>query len=627
MQYRRRGLVAVIATVLLVVAVPSAAQAWTVTVRVHGAGGVIEVPNRFGENLNMTNCTISPDGRTESSESNCVGGTANGLYNSGNVVRLAPLLPTDGAAYIRGWRFSKWVDGTGSGQINCDPQETTGNQFSPTYCEFQIFANLYVDLYFTDNFGPEDTSLSGGPTGIVSSSSATFNFNAASDPEASFECRLDRPGQTGSYLPCGNSGDKSETYSDLFTDGTYTFYVRGKDWEGKPDPTPVSRTWTVDRTGPTVSITNGPADGGSTSQTQPTFTFTAGETATYECSVDGGPYTGCTSPYQVPTPLAETAHTFAVRAYDTLNNPGGATTRSFTVDVTPPQTTLLTGPGEGTTTPSRSTTFTFASPESSMQFECRIDDEAFAPCTSPYTRELDNGDHAFEVRAKDAAGNVDATPERRTWRVNSLDDDADGYNRPQDCNDADPAIHPGANDVAGNGVDEDCDGADRPVPVDSDVDRDGVAVPLDCNDTNPAIYPGAADAPGNGVDENCDGADAAFAIVSASLRHFWLWRGSRTWATTLKLSGVTPGAVVTFSCKGRGCPFKSRRLKPRANGTLDLAKVLKKRKLAKGALLTIRISAVGMTATVVTFRMRRGKAPSGGKFLCQAPGAAKPSPC
>ena len=40
-----------------------------------------------------------------------------------------------------------------------------------------------------------------------------------------------------------------------------------------------------------------------------------------------------------------------------------------------------------------------------------------------------------------------------------------------------------------------------------DGDADGSFPPADCNDSNPAVKPGAADTPGNGVDEDCSGAD------------------------------------------------------------------------------------------------------------------------
>ncbi len=45
------------------------------------------------------------------------------------------------------------------------------------------------------------------------------------------------------------------------------------------------------------------------------------------------------------------------------------------------------------------------------------------------------------------------------------------------------------------------------LPGDGDNDGDGFSNAIDCNDCSPQINPGAYDAPGNGVDEDCDGAD------------------------------------------------------------------------------------------------------------------------
>ncbi|MEZ4398668.1 MAG: putative metal-binding motif-containing protein [Kofleriaceae bacterium] len=40
-----------------------------------------------------------------------------------------------------------------------------------------------------------------------------------------------------------------------------------------------------------------------------------------------------------------------------------------------------------------------------------------------------------------------------------------------------------------------------------DRDGDGVGEAVDCDDTRPDVYPGAADLDGDGVDQNCDGVD------------------------------------------------------------------------------------------------------------------------
>lgn len=43
-----------------------------------------------------------------------------------------------------------------------------------------------------------------------------------------------------------------------------------------------------------------------------------------------------------------------------------------------------------------------------------------------------------------------------------MDQDQDGWTVPQDCDDADPDVNPGAAEAAGDGVDSDCDGLDDP---------------------------------------------------------------------------------------------------------------------------------------------------------------------
>ena len=92
---------------------------------------------------------------------------------------------------------------------------------------------------------------------------------------------------------------------------------------------------------------------------------------------------------------------------------------------------------------------------------------------------------------------------RITW-CDPADLDGDGFVPPQDCGEGDPAIHPGAPEKCGDGVDQDCNGADLSCFGLTDQDRDGYPPPFDCDDRNPAIHPGAPEIC-NGLDDDCDG--------------------------------------------------------------------------------------------------------------------------
>ncbi|HOX46615.1 MAG TPA: MopE-related protein [Myxococcota bacterium] len=76
-----------------------------------------------------------------------------------------------------------------------------------------------------------------------------------------------------------------------------------------------------------------------------------------------------------------------------------------------------------------------------------------------------------------------------------------------DCQDGDPAVHPGAPEVCGDGVDQDCAGGDLTCACPDD-DDDGHPQTAcggdDCDDTQAFVHPGAAEVCGDRLDNDCD---------------------------------------------------------------------------------------------------------------------------
>jgi parallel beta-helix repeat protein len=83
-----------------------------------------------------------------------------------------------------------------------------------------------------------------------------------------------------------------------------------------------------------------------------------------------------------------------------------------------PQTTMDSGPSFASATYNGDPSFSFSSSEPNSTFECKLDSGSWVSCTSPKSYSgLANGEHTFSVRAIDRAGNADASPEIRRWRV------------------------------------------------------------------------------------------------------------------------------------------------------------------------------------------------------------------
>ncbi|MGE5820190.1 MAG: M6 family metalloprotease domain-containing protein, partial [Deltaproteobacteria bacterium] len=197
---------------------------------------------------------------------------------------------------------------TGSHTFQVQSTDLAGNT-DPTPASY----NWTIDLT------APDTTITGGPTGTISSNSAMFNWTGTDNLTATgslvYAYRLD-PIEPN-YSAFG--GATMASYSSLGV-GTYTFYVKAKDQAANEDASPATRSFTVgvDTTPPDTSITSAPP--ALSNSTTAVFNFSATETgSTFQCSLDGGSFTNCSSP-QSYLGLAGASHAFQVRATDSAGN-------------------------------------------------------------------------------------------------------------------------------------------------------------------------------------------------------------------------------------------------------------------------------------------------------------------
>ena len=363
---------------------------------------------------------------------------------------------------------------------------------------------------------PPTTTITSGPQGTTSATSARFAFTS-SEAGSGFQCQLDG----GSWTACTSP----QPYSSLAL-GAHTFSVRATDPAGNVDPSPPVASWTIDTVANVPVTLTSPTDGVVTNNSVPTFSgaasasdgditveiddsngnpvelldataaaawsvaaspalpdgsYTAfasqlgsdGVTTDYSATIsltvdtsppavtltsgpagtgndntpalgggagtapgDGGVtldiYSGTTAtgtPVQTiaanlsasswsatTAALADGTYTARAQQSDTAGNQGQSAKRTFTIDTTPPDTTISSAPPASTTATSASFSFDSSKPGSS--FQCRLDSGAWSACSSPhgYTG-LSVGAHSFGVRATDASGNVDPSPATATWTI------------------------------------------------------------------------------------------------------------------------------------------------------------------------------------------------------------------
>jgi len=219
-------------------------------------------------------------------------------YDEGSVVPIT-------ATAASGYAFDYWTGDVAS----ADSPTTT----------VTIDASKTITAHFVDITLP-DTSITSSPENPSNSADASFGF-ISTEPGSTFECQLDGGGFSACTSP--------KTYTGL-ADGDHTFAARAIDADSNVDPSPASYSWTIDTVAPDTSITAYPPN--PSHSVDASFSFTSTEPgSTFECQLDGGGFSTCTSPHAY-TGLDHGDHTFEVRAIDGVGNVGTTASYSWTIN-------------------------------------------------------------------------------------------------------------------------------------------------------------------------------------------------------------------------------------------------------------------------------------------------------
>jgi hypothetical protein len=168
---------------------------------------------------------------------------------------------------------------------------------------------------------------------------------------------------------------------------------------------------------PLATITGHPAP--VTNSISARFGFvSAKKNSLFQCQLDGEPFTACTSTTTY-NGLPDGSHTFTVKATDAGNDTDtDPPSFTWTIDTKPPRSAITSSPP--VLTSSTLAQFSFSSTKADSTFQCRLDGNVLAECTSPLTYTgLSAGSHTFTVSAKDGFNNIEATPSIYTWTIDT----------------------------------------------------------------------------------------------------------------------------------------------------------------------------------------------------------------
>ncbi len=314
-------------------------------------------------------------------------------------------------------------------QLASGVQGTTTASATPNSSQGEIFAILMNNAARWTN---DLVSSLGISTVYASGETVNLNLGMLNDGQIvtiTYRVAIENPITPSTTTQISNQGT-------VTGDAGLTILTDDPDAGGTADPT---ITPLADETPPETSIDTQPSDPGN--DNTPTFQFSGMDNVTlpgsltFECQIDGGGFSACTSPHTTAA-LSDGSHTFEVAAKDAaLNVDASPASYTWVVDGTPPTTTMDSQPTDPDTDPTP--TFTFSGNDGSgsgvASLQCKMDGGVYGACTSPFTSTtLTDGSHTFYVFAVDNAGNEDVSPASYTWTIDGTAPDTTITSNPSD---------------------------------------------------------------------------------------------------------------------------------------------------------------------------------------------------
>ena len=553
-----RGRIALLAAVVgLLLAAPSALAAGTVTVAVTGQGSA----TGSGINCNQTGGPDCTEAYADSSHQEC----DYSLKPPCHDVTDFPFESFTAGPDSNGYVFNGWS--------GCD-------SVNGRVCSLEVLSDTVLIAAFRDAQAPSVPAPSPGSGvqrgTITLSDSPTDNSGTINRVE--FRVR-------GVLVATDTTAPYSASFSTAsVADGSAV--VRATAFDGSGNSSFAESTVTIDNTAPGISVTNGPDGQTFGPNSTQSWTFTATDAtsgvAAVECSLvltsspdSFGPCSGGNGSHSV-TNKPDGSYRFTVRVRDNGGLVTTAPARTFSIDATPPDTTITSGPADASSSTDTTATFAFAATQDGSTFECRVYPAALTPpafgsCSGNGTHTASGfapGTYAFEVRAKDPYGNTDASPAKRTFTITT---------------------------------------PPPPPPSGGDGGSAGGTTGGSTGGTTGGTTGGST---GGGT-----GSAPPFDPFISSL---FVWKGPLTTFTLLKVTRLPAGARVQATCRGKGCAFRKRSL-TRKSDTLNVLKALKRLRLRTGAVLTMRITGAQGDLKLATWQIRSNRAPKL-SFRCSVAG-------